>query len=536
MRAAIKAWRGQAEAFRCSLAGTRIWRVIGAAVLVWLAMVGSGCAGKRTTLAARAPVPPAATLAHKKLPRLPARPASQSLLAFHPLAAPAPPLVASRAPLAAPEQAAVAEQEEVPAPIDEIEPVEAADARLRGLVEQEMAATPFDLPLVVNDRVLGIVNFFQTARGRKILETGLRRAGRYRAMIERILEEEGLPKDLLYMAQAESSFQPTARSRMKAVGLWQFMASRAQQYGLRVNWWVDERRDPEKSTRAAARHLRDLYERFGDWYLAIAAYNSGPLTIERAVARTGYADFWELLARNVLPRETRNYVPIILAVSVMAKNPERYGVSVEPEPPLAVQAVVVEKPTDLRLIAGAIGSDVPTLRQLNPHLLHNVTPRQPDFALYVPAGTAETLRAALPAMPEDQRVLWPRHSVRRGDTLSSIALRYRSSAAAIAEVNGIGLRSLLRVGQVLLVPPTRSVQVVRELVGHRSTRRSPPAEQAATPTVGGANGQTIYRVQPGDTLWSLARRYGTTVDALRRANEFLAARELRADDELVIPH
>ena len=530
-------------------AAKTVQRAATIALVVWVALAGLACAGKRTAKAARATVPPAAKAAQKGLPPVPARSVPKTLLAFHPLTtfgerllAPRQAGLAGKSAVQPQVEAATPEQEEVPAPIDEIEPVGSADARLRGLVEQEVASTAFDLPLVVNERVLGVVNFFQTARGRKILETGLRRAGRYRAMIERILEEEGLPKDLIYLAQAESAFQPTARSRMKAVGLWQFIASRAQQYGLRVNWWVDERRDPEKSTRAAARHLRDLYERFGDWYLAIAAYNSGPITIERAVARTGYADFWELLARNVLPRETRNYVPIILAVSVMAKNPERYGVSVEPEPPLAVEAVTVEKPTDLRLVAEAIGSDVRTLRELNPHLLHNVTPRQPDFALYVPAGAAETLRAALPEMPEDQRVLWPRHAVRRGDTLSSIALRYRSSVAAIAEVNGISLRSLLRPGQVLLVPPTRSVEVARELVGNlpdrqagRARRGTAPAEQARSGEQTG-NGQRLYRVQPGDTLWSLARRYGTTVEALRRANEFLATRELRADDELIIPH
>lgn len=511
---------------------------------------GSGAGTARRSL----PSPPPAQTA--ELPPLPAR--APAALAFevwlqpvepaHPvekLSAAIPTPSATNRILEPAENVPELEVPEVPAPMDELAPLDLDTAelsvRLRRLVEQELAGVAFDLPLVVNERVLRAVNFFQTARGRAIVETGLRRAGRYREMIERVLAEEGVPQDLIYLAQAESAFQPTARSRMRAVGLWQFMASRAQQYGLRVDWWVDERRDPEKSTRAAARHLRDLYHQFGDWFLALAAYNSGPVRVQRAVERTGYADFWELLARGVLPRETRNYVPIIVAVTLMAKNPERYGIQVDPEPPLQVDGVAVDRPTDLRFIAEAMGVDVRTLRELNPHLLHNVTPRQAGFLLYVPAGTGETLRAALPGLPEDQRVLWPRHRVRRGETLSAIAAHYASSAAAIAEVNAIGLRSLIHPGQVLLVPPTGNARLAREL---SAAGRSPGGPRQARPraatgslvTLPAANPNSIHRVQPGDSLWSLARRYQTTVGALRRANQFLAHRDLRIDDPLVIPH
>ncbi|MFQ5818235.1 MAG: transglycosylase SLT domain-containing protein [Terriglobia bacterium] len=410
------------------------------------------------------------------------------------------------------------------AAMEELAAMEFAASESSRLAAPELAGVAFDLPLVVNQPVLSVVNYFQTRRGRRILEAGLRRGGRYAEMIGRILAEEDVPQDLIFVAQAESGFRPTARSRRRAAGLWQFMAARARQYGLQVGWWVDERRDPEKATRAAAQHLRELYQRFGDWYLALAAYNAGPLRVQRAIRRTGQTDYWELRRRRALPRETRNFVPIILAMALMAKNSERYGLRVEPEPPLRVETVGVARPTDLRLIAKEIGVSVRRLRRLNPHLLHNVTPLQPDFRLYVPAGTGEVVRAALPRLPEDQRVLWSRHRVRRGDTLSGIAARYGSSAVAIAAVNAISLRKFIHPGQVLLVPPTRSVRVARRLTG-----RAPGRTERA------ANEKTIHRVRRGETLWGLARRYQTTVGALRRANRFLAHRTLRADDRLVIP-
>ena len=218
------------------------------------------------------------------------------------------------------------EQRSEPAPIDEANEVTfPIDPAVRAKAEAELRQTRSDLPLVMNDQVASFVNYFSAGKGRGAMEHALVRAGRYRDMISRVLREEGVPQDLIYLAQAESGFHPLALSRAGARGMWQFMASRASGYGLQRNWWVDERQDPEKATRAAARHLKDLYNQFGDWYLAMAAYNSGPGTVQRAVERTGYADFWELYRRNVLPAETRNYVPIILAVTIVAKNPAQYG-------------------------------------------------------------------------------------------------------------------------------------------------------------------------------------------------------------------
>ena len=267
---------------------------------------------------------------------------------------------------------------------------------MRANAERELQGVQHDIPLTINDQVLSFVNFFQTPRGRAIVENGLRRAGRYREMIQRVLAEEGMPSDLIYLAQAESAFEPQALSRAGARGLWQFMSYRGKQYGLEHSWWVDERQDPEKATRAAAQHLRDLYDMFGDWYLVMAAYNSGPGTVQHAVERTGYADFWELYKLNVLPQETRNYVPIILALTLIAKDPARYGIDVTPDQPVEIDRVQPGHPVDLRLVSETIDVDVDTLRLLNPQLLRLVTPNDPRFVLRIPSGKAEEFEQGWP--------------------------------------------------------------------------------------------------------------------------------------------
>ncbi len=247
-----------------------------------------------------------------------------------------------------------------PAPIDEANDITfPVDPNVKAKAETEIKTTKSDLPLVLNDEVAMFINYFSSPKGKGTLERALARSGRYRDMISTTLKEVGVPQDLIYLAQAESGFQPLALSRAGARGMWQFMASRASMYGLERSWWVDDRQDPAKSTRAAAQHLKDLYNQFGDWYLAMAAYNSGPGTIQHAVERTGYADYWELYRRGVLPQETRNYVPIILAVTIMAKNPSQYGlehVTLDPAP--AVDQVTIDYPVDLRLVAECVVASV----------------------------------------------------------------------------------------------------------------------------------------------------------------------------------
>src|SRR5437016_12241578 len=255
---------------------------------------------------------------------------------------------------------------------------------------------------MVNEYVGGYISFYST-RGKGTFLRAAERSGRYREMIVRIFKEEGVPQDLIYLAQAESGFHPLALSRVGARGMWQFMASRASGYDLTRNWWIDDRQDPEKSTRAAARHLKDLYNQFGDWYLAMAAYNSGPGNVQQAVQRTGFADFWELYRRNVLPKETKNYVPIILAMAIIAKNPKQYGLDdIQIDPPLAVDRVTIDYPVDLRLVAECVDIDVDTLQDLNPSLLRMTTPKEGVFELNLPAGAKQKYQEAIAAIPTDK--------------------------------------------------------------------------------------------------------------------------------------
>ncbi len=250
------------------------------------------------------------------------------------------------------------------------------DPKLKDKVREQVAATTSQLPLSVNDAVLGYINYFSN-RGHRTLLAGLQRSGRYRPMIQRILDEEGVPQELIHLAQAESGFIPRAVSRAAAGGMWQFVKWRGNEYGLKQTAYTDDRMDPEKATRAAARHLRDLYNEFGDWYLAIAAYNCGPGTVEKAVERTGYADFWELRARGVLPAETTNYVPIILAMTIMEKNAAEYGIEgFHARSALEYDTVETTAPTSLTLVADILDMPFAELAALNPASLQRHDPRK----------------------------------------------------------------------------------------------------------------------------------------------------------------
>src|SRR5712672_3005489 len=314
------------------------------------------------------------------------------------------------------------QQKQEPAPIDEANEVTpAVDANVKAKAEAEVKSTRSDLPLMMTDQVAGYINFFSN-RGRGTFEHAFSRSGRYHDMMVSILKEEGVPQDLIYLAQAESGFHPLAVSRVGARGIWQFMGSRARGYGLHKNPWVDDRQDPEKSTRAAARHLRDLYAQFGDWYLAMAAYNSGPGTVQAAVRRTGYADFWELYRRNVLPKETRNYVPIILAMTIMSKNPTQYGFDdVSMDQPAVYDSVTISYPVDLRLAAECVNATQAQLQELNPSLLRLTTPREGTFELHLPVGTKGQYQTAIAAIPRDMRLWWRYHKVQPGRISLGIA-------------------------------------------------------------------------------------------------------------------
>ena len=382
----------------------------------------------------------------------------------------------------------------VPAPIDEVAAVALpADPRLKERAEEAAKNVSHDLPLTVNDEVLSFLNFFQTPKGRDIVENGLRRGGRYRDMILRVLKEEGVPQDLIYLAQAESAFQPLALSRAGARGIWQFVAYRGQQYGLRHTWWIDERQDPEKATRAAAQHLRDLYGLFGDWYLAMAAYNCGPGNVQKAIERTGYADFWELYKRKVLPRETKNYVPIIIALTLIAKDAAHYNIQTDPEAAVPTDVVKPGRPIDLRLVAETIDVDVETLRTLNPSLLRMATPDDPSFELRLPQGSGEKFTAEIAAIPPDKWISWRRHRVEPGETLASLAKKFRVTVAAIADANSIERPAALEPGTKLTIPATQAASETKRLL-------------------------VSYRVRRGDTLAGIADRFNVNAEDLRRWN------------------
>jgi len=392
------------------------------------------------------------------------------------------------------------EQKSEPAPIDEANEVTfPVDPNVKAKAEAEIKSTRSDLPLMMTDQVAGYINYFST-RGRGTLERALVRSGRYQTMIRQTLKEEGVPQDLMYLAQAESGFHPLALSRAGARGMWQFMGSRARGYGLERSWWLDERQDPEKSTRAAAHHLKDLYGQFGDWYLAMAAYNSGPGTVQNAVKRTGYADFWELYNRNVLPKETRNYVPIILAVAIMAKNPAQYGLDkVVQEQPVPFDTVKIDHPVDLRLVAECVDASVDDIQDVNPSLLRMTTPKDGSFDLHLPLRTRDKFETAIAAIPPEMRVWWRYHKVQPGDTLASISRSYRTSAKAIAEANSLSGDSLEAASKVIIpiAPGKNASNEDRVAYSGHATR---------------------YKVHKGDTVQTVADNFGVPATMIRRWN------------------
>ena len=394
-----------------------------------------------------------------------------------------------------------AEQKSEPAPIDEANDLTPqVDPNVKAKAEAELKNTHSDLPLMMTDQVAGFINYFSN-RGRGTLERALARSGRYEDMIRRVLREQGVPQELIYLAQAESGFHPLAVSRAGARGMWQFMGSRAAGYGLERSWWIDDRQDPEKATRAAAHHLKDLYNEFGDWYLAMAAYNSGPGTVQSAVKRTGYADFWELYRRNVLPKETRNYVPIIVAVTIMAKNPAQYGLdSVIKDKPVPYDTVKIDYPIDLRLVAECVDATAEDLSDLNPSLLRMTTPKDSAFELHLPAGTADKFQLTVASIPTDKRVSWRYHKVQPGETLAAVARTYHTTPKSIAEANDLndGLNNNA------LTPESRLIIPIA------------PGKQGDATTYSRAT--THYKIRKGDTVESVAENFGVSAKAIRGWN------------------
>src|SRR6266851_2571741 len=367
-----------------------------------------------------------------------------------------------------------------------------ANAALTAKVTAELKTTQSDFPLVVNDYVAGFISYFSNSpAGHAHLLRSLERAGKYKEMISKNLRDQGVPQDLIYLAVAESGFQPQAlNARSGAGGMWQFMPTGA--YGLARNGWFDERFDPQKSSLAYAKYMKTLYNQFGDWYLAMAAYDWGPGNVQRAVMRTGYADFWELYRRNVLPGETKNYVPGIIAAIIMAKNPQQYGLDkMVPEAPVISDTVTIDYAIDLRLVSDVTNASLLEIVALNPSLLRMSTPRDMAFDLHIPVGTRDVFAARIKDIPEEKRASWRFHVVRDGDSLDGIATALHSRPSEISEANGITAGETVNPGDELVIPV---------------------ATAAA-----GAHPQR-YTVRRGDTLVTVADRFSVSVEQLRRWN------------------
>ena len=468
--------------------------------------------------------------------------------------------------------------EETPDSLIAVAPAPSAEEVEKVKAEVAPDVSGFDVPVVVNDAVLKAIAFYQF-RTPQAFAGALKRSGRFLPMMRKILSEQGLPQDLVFVAMIESAFKPAAHSRRGAHGFWQFIDGTGKRYGLKRTKHVDERSDPVKSTRAAAAYFRDLYEMFGDWHLAMAGYDSGEGKIIRGLQRTGARDYWELAGGSFLQRETRDYVPFVLAAALISKDPARYGFDVIPDPPLDFEVVLLDRPVDLARVAEKLQVPLEELRLLNGELRTRVTPPgPPSYALRVPAGSGDLLRASSlpPAPPVEERKV----TVKKGDTLPRLAARYRINVAELAEWNDLAPNAKLRPGTTLALPP-RNGQPTRVATRAPSAERRAPSkgEIRALPTPaaavhaatdprvaesGARSGQAVpdrveipaegfetsdvpkaipakkkaastYTVKKGDTLFRIATRYGVTVEAIRKKNRLGPSDPLPVGKRLAVP-
>ncbi|MGO8987964.1 MAG: LysM peptidoglycan-binding domain-containing protein [bacterium] len=392
--------------------------------------------------------------------------------------------------------------------------------------EPQKEGPDFDIPIVINAKVEHFIQYFQTT-ARKVFANWLARSERYIPSMKSLLRENGLPEDLVYLALIESGFNPHAYSRSKASGPWQFIYLTGKKYGLRSNWWIDERRDPEKSTIAAAKYLKDLHDTFACWYLAAAGYNAGEKKIAAAMKRYGTEDFWELTKYRYLKRETKDYVPQIIAAALIAKEPEKYGfVGIQYQEPLRYEKVTVPEVTDLRLIAKACEVDLDDIKDLNPELSRWCTPPNfPDYEIKIPSGKKELFLKNFEALPPGERFQFRTHSVKRGETLAGIARLYGVDLQPILELNRLNKKSRLSKGMDLLIPlPKDHDQKLVAMVKKESyggNRHSKPKE-------------TTYTIKKGDSLWSIANEMGINVGALSSWNNLYPEKKLMPGDKLEI--
>ena len=415
-------------------------------------------------------------------------------------------------------------------PVDRLEDLQTLITPEEALKERELVGTGIESlglgnMIELNDEVLAFIEYYST-RINERFAAGLKRSGGHLDMMKRIFREEGIPENLVYMAHVESSFKTFAYSRAKAKGVWQFIPGTGRRYGLRIDWWIDERCDPEKSTRAAVAYLKDLYAMFGDWNLALAGYNAGEAKIQKAIVRTGKKDFWAIAKTHYIRNETKNYVPAIHAAILIANEPQKYGFSVEYDQPIQYDKITVDSATDLRVIAKCAGTTAEEIKKLNPALYRMQTPPgYPEFTVCIPVGKKDIFAANFTNVPRKDRILYTRHLVKKGETLSNIAKKYGTSVSAIQRANNLGKKTLINVSDQLVIPGSGSYE---ETASIPSSERPVQAKQYQT-------GEKItYRVGRGDSLFSIARRFGTDVDSLSAWNGISKSKTLYPGDKLVV--
>jgi membrane-bound lytic murein transglycosylase D len=402
-------------------------------------------------------------------------------------------------------------------------------------VADDLQAVVHDIEIPQNSRVLAYVELF-TGRLKGYLEDGLSRGAQYLPMIQDVFRAEGLPLDLAYVPLIESAFKPNALSRAKAKGMWQFMRGTALENGLKHDWYIDERADPEKATRAAAKYLKTLYAMFDDWHLALASYNGGPGRVQRAMKRSGRKDFWKLSASSrYLPRETRDYVPLILAAIVVARNPAQYEMEVAPREAPLYETVTVAGAVDIRRVAEWAGAPVQDVQDLNPELRRWTTPvRATTYELKVPMGSAALINAQMTEHGFDDLAPLSHYTVKKGDTLAAIAKKLRVSRSDLAEANYLSSRSRLKTGQQLIIPRAPTLLAART---DRSTSQAAEevsaAAAAASPVDETPKSKTTHRVARGETLFAIAKRYGTTVALIKELNS-LRGNVIRVGQRLLV--
>jgi len=393
--------------------------------------------------------------------------------------------------------------------------------------ERAKPSQEFDIPIVINAKVEQFIQFFQTT-GRKPFSNWLARSEKYIPIMRNLLKGSGLPEDLVYMALIESGFNPYAYSRAKASGPWQFIYLTGKRYGLRSDWWIDERRDPEKSTIAAAKYLKDLYDMFECWYLAAAGYNAGEKKIATAMKRYRTEDFWELTKYRYLKRETKDYVPQMIAAALIAKDPEKYGFfGIEYQEPLRYDKVKVPEVTDLRLIAQACEVTLDEIKDLNPELSRGCTPPNfPDYEIKIPFGKKELFSGNFGVLYTGEKFQFKTHIVKRGETFSKIAKLYRVDVEPILEMNRLNKRSRLSTGMNLVIPLPKDQGPKPD---QAAKKKSEGTEQRSNPVE-----TRTYTIKKGDTLWSIANETGVNLGALSRWNNLLPEGKLMPGDKLKI--